>query len=424
MGAEARVVGLSCLRCRARFEESRLFAGCPRCRAEGVAVNLSVEYDLSPLAGVTPDTFGTAARGLWRFGPLLPVRTPRPISLGEGATPLVHLERLGRGLGLPRLFAKDESQNPTWSYKDRLCAVAVTHAVEEGARVITISSTGNHGASTAAYAARAGLPCVIFTLASVPETMKTLMQAYGAAVVECPTSESRWDLMREGIDRFGWYPTSGFIAPPVGSNPWGVEGYKTIAYEIAEDLGWTAPDVVVVPSAYSDGLYGTWKGWRELQALGLVKHTPRMIAAEPLGPLAHALERGVDAPEPVEAASPSVAFSIASRYGTWQGLAALRESDGAGVRLTDEGVLGAQRALAREEGLFVEPSGAAAMTAVMQLAGRRALDPEQTIVVVLTSSGLKDPGASRAWLPRVPAAGDFDHLIGVLREAYGLALDR
>src|SRR5207253_2995590 len=124
MAPEARVLGLQCLRCRSRFDEPRLFTGCPRCRADGVAVNLTVAID---------------------------------------------------------------------------------------ARVITISSTGNHGASTAAYAARAGLPCVIFTLASVPETMKTLMQAYGAAVVACPTSESRWDLMREGIDRFGWYPTSGFI---------------------------------------------------------------------------------------------------------------------------------------------------------------------------------------------------------------------
>ena len=255
--------------------------------------------------------------------------------------------------------------------------------------------------------------------------MKTLMQAYGAAVVACPTSESRWELMRQGIERFGWYPTSGFVMPPVGSNPWGVEGYKTIAYEVAEDLGWTAPDVVVVPSAYSDGLYGIWKGWTELQTLGLVKHAPRMIAAEPFGPLAHALERGLQAPEPVEAPAPSVAFSIASRYGTWQGLAALRESGGGGVRLTDEGVLEAQRALAREEGLYVEPSSAAALTAVMQLAARGGLDAEQTIVVVLTSGGLKDPGASRTWLPPVPTAdGDVDRLLTVLRESYGLALDR
>jgi threonine synthase len=426
MAPEARVVGLQCLRCRGHFEEARLFTGCPRCRVEGVAVNLTVAYDLAPLSGIRPETFAPrAGKSLWRFRHLLPIRTAPPVSLGEGGTPLVHLERLGRRLGLPRLYAKDESQNPTWSYKDRLCAVAVTHAVETGARVITISSTGNHGASTAAYAARAGLPCVIFTLASVPETMKTLMQAYGAAVVECATSEARWDLMRQGIERFGWYPTSGFIAPPVGSNPWGVEGYKTIAYEVAEDLGWTAPDVVVVPSAYSDGLYGTWKGWTELHALGLTKQVPRMIAAEPFGPLAHALERGLDAPEMVDAPGGSVAFSIASRYGTWQGLAALRESGGGGVRLTDEGVLEAQRALAREEGLFVEPSSAASMTAVMQLAARKALDPQQTVVVVLTSGGLKDPGATRTWLPPVPAAGnDLDALLDVLRDAYRLPLDR
>ena len=416
----ARVVGLECLRCHTVFEDARGFAGCPRCRDAGVSVNLTVRLDLGPLAGMRPESLPSTPRGLWRHHAVLPVAVEHAVSLGEGATPLVHLPRLGRRLGLPRLYAKDESRNPTWSYKDRLCSVAVSHAVATGARVIVISSTGNHGASTAAYAARAGLPCVIFTLASVPETMKTLMQAYGAAVVSCPTSEARWQLMREGIERLGWYPTSGFVAPPIGSNPYGIEGYKTIAWEIAEDLGWTAPDAVVVPSAYSDGLYGVWKGWTELQALGLVKDAPRMVAAEPFGPLAHALERGLETPEAVTAGS-SVAFSIASPYGTWQGLAALRQSGGEGVRLTDEGIFEAQRALGREEGIFVEPSSATALTAVMQLAGRRALDPDQTVVVILTSGGLKDPGASRTWLPAVPAApGDLDGVLRVLREQYGL----
>src|SRR5207247_6289461 len=325
------VVGLECPRCRTLFKGARLFTGCPRCDAQKIPVNLSVKLELGPFARLKTEGFPATPRGLWRFRALLRVASEHPVTLGEGDTPLIHLERIGRRLGLSRLYAKDESQNPTWSYKDRLCAVAVTHAVESGARVVTIASTGNHGASTAAYAARAGLPCVIFALASAPATMKTLMQAYGAAVVACPTLEARWDLMRQGIERFGWYPTSGFGTPPVGSNPWGVEGYKTIAYEVAEDLGWTAPDVVVMPSAYSDGLYGIWKGWTELQTLGLVKHAPRMIAAEPFGPLAHALEHGLQAPEPVEAPAPSVAFSIASRYGTWQGLAALRESGGAGL---------------------------------------------------------------------------------------------
>jgi len=426
MSAVARVLGLECLRCRELFPADLRFSGCPGCREAGVTVNLSVKLDLTTLTGLPPGKLAERdpPRGLWRFRELMPVTGERPVTLGEGATPLVHLERLGRRLGLSRLYAKDESRNPTWSYKDRLCSVAVTHAVESGARVVTISSTGNHGASTAAYAARAGLACVIFTLESVPDTMKTLMQAYGAAVVACPTSESRWTLMRESVERLGWYPTSGFVLPPIGSNPYGIEGYKTIAYEIAEDLGWRAPDRLVVPSAYSDGLYGVWKGMTELRALGWIKDLPRMIAAEPFGPLAHALERKLDAPEAVEGGR-SVAFSIASRYGTYQGLTALRDSRGAGVRITDEGLFEAQRALAREEGIFVEPSSATALTAVLQLYAQRAVDPDDLIVVVLTSGGLKDPGASRTWMREVPPAPpDLDGVLAVLRESYGLDLDR
>jgi threonine synthase len=230
--------------------------------------------------------------------------------------------------------------------------------------------------------------------------------------------------MRQGVERLGWYPTSGFMVPPIGSNPFGIEGYKTLAYELAEDLRWQAPDWVVVPSAYSDGLAGIWKGMAELHSLELVKARPRMVAAEPFGPLAHALERGLDAPAPVTGGE-SVAFSIASRYGTFQGLAALRASGGRGVTITDEGVFEAQRALAREEGLFAEPSGAAALAAILQLAARRAIDPDAAVVAVLTSGGLKDPGASRAWLPDVPSApDDLDGVLAALREHYGLDLDR
>jgi len=422
MPTAAALAVLECLRCHAVYDDQRLFTGCPRCARESVNVNLSVKLDRAALGPITPASFLSVPRSLWRFRRLLPLPDAVPVTLGEGATPLVHLERLGRRLGLPRLYAKDESQNPTWSYKDRLCSLAVTHALATGARVITISSTGNHGASTAAYAARAGLPCVIFTVASVPDTMKTLMQAYGAAVVACETSQARWVLMREGIERHGWYPTSGWSIPPIGSNPFGVEGYKTIACEIAEDLDWTAPDVVAVPSCYSDGLYGIWKGWAELHALGLVKTRPRMLAAEPHGPLANALAKHLEVPEKVPAGS-SVAFSIASPYGTYQGLAALRDSGGLGVPITDEGIFEAQRLLAGEEGLYAEPSGIVGLTAVMQLARRREIEPDQLVVVVLTSGGLKDYGASRAWLPAVPSAGpDFQSTLRIIEDAYGLGL--
>jgi threonine synthase len=252
--------------------------------------------------------------------------------------------------------------------------------------------------------------------------MKTQMQAYGAAVVACATSEARWTFVRQGIERFGWYPTGGFVAPPIGSPPYGIEGYKTLAYEVAEQLEWVAPDVCVVPSSYSDGLFGMWKGWTELETLGLVKTAPRMIAAEPFGPLAAAMERGLDVP-PVVAGGSSVAFSIMSRYGTYQGLTALKQSGGAGERVTDEGVLEAQRALAHEEGLYVEPSSAAALTAVMQMRARGALDRDHTVVIVLTSDGLKDPATSRTWMPPVPAApADLDAVLHLVRDTYGIAL--
>jgi threonine synthase len=203
------------------------------------------------------------------------------------------------------------------------------------------------------------------------------------------------------------------VVPPIGSNPFGVEGYKTIAYEIAEDLDWTAPDVVAVPSCYSDGLFGIWKGWAELHALGLVKARPRMLAAEPFGPLAHAQARQLEAPEKV-ASGTSVAY---------QGLVALRESGGIGVPITDEGIFEAQRALAGEEGLYAEPSAIVGLTAVMQLARTGRLDPGQLIVVVLTSGGLKDYGSSRTWLPPVPSAGpDFDSTVGILEDSYGVRL--
>jgi threonine synthase len=391
------------------------------CAGDGVRVNLSVDYDLAPLAdAMTPATFGSGV-GVWRFANLIPVDGV-PVTLGEGATPLVPLERLGRRLDLPRLYAKDETRNPTWSFKDRLSTVAVTHGLASGATVFTVSSTGNHGASTAAYAARAGRPCVIFTTAGVPATMKRLMLAYGAAVVACPDLGTRWWLMGQCVERFGWYPTSGFVDPPIGSNPFGIEGYKTIAYEIAESLAWAAPDAVVVPSDYSDGLFGIWKGFRDLRDLGLLRSTPRMIAAEPHGPLAHALERGLDVPERVTA-SESIAFSVAGTIGTYQGLVALRQSGGAGSRVTDEALLEAQRWLAHDEGLFVEPSSATAAAAAYQLRERGTLRAEDRVVLVLTASGLKDPDPLGT-APHLPLVDkDLGALMSVLKQVYGLTVD-
>lgn len=401
-----------------------LFEGCPRCEAEGQRANLTVELDLGPMRAHLAAGGALAepsAPGLWRYGSLLPVDPAHRISLGEGNTPLIKLERFGRRIGLSELYVKDESRQPTWSYKDRLCAVAVAKARELGAKVIAVSSTGNHGAATAAYAARAGLPCVVFTNVSVPAVMTTLMQSYGAYVLALANPWDRYKLMAEGVRRFGWYPTSGYVFPPIGSNPFGIEGYKTISFEIHEQLG-RVPEFVSVPTCYGDGLLGIWKGWRELCELGLASVAPKMIAAEVFGSLEAAFQRGDLQPSEMPTA-PTPAFSISTPIGTHQSVLALRQSEGlpCGVLQTD--LIDMQRQLARDEGIFAEASSITALAAVARMRKEGRLDQNATIVAVITSTGLKDPGATAGELPPVPVVEpDLIQAGRALREIYGVEL--
>ena len=297
----------------------------------------------------------------------------------------------------------------------------VTQLAAAGAPGVVVSSTGNHGAAIAAYAAHAGLPCIVFTLASVPLTMKAQMSAYGAMVVALEHPRDRWVLMRVAANALGWLPTSGYVWPPLGSPPFGMEGYKSIAYEIVDTLG-APPDWVVVPPSYGDGLYGTWKGFRELRDLGVIERTPRMAAAEPFGPLAETLRTGADSPVEV-AAGPSVSFSIATPMGTFQALAALRESDGAAAATPDDEVVAMQLRLAALEGIYVEPSSAAGLVAIARLRRADRIGADDRVVVVLTSSGLKDPDTTaRATPPVTVVKPDLDALREALRSTYAFTL--
>jgi threonine synthase len=397
--------------------------GCPRCRTDQAASNLTCLYDYDTLRReATRDRFAHSDLNLWRYDAFLPLDRHEAISLGEGWTPLVPVPAIGARYGLRRLLVKDETRNPTWSYKDRLCSVAISWAKRRGVPAVTVSSTGNHGASTAAYSARAGLPCIVFTVTHAALPMKTLMQAYGAAVVATPTFTDRWTIMSRCVQELGWFPTGNSTLPPVGSTPYGIEGYKTLGFEICEQLGWKAPDWVVMPVAFADGLYGTWKGFREFARLGLVEGTPRMVAAETHGPLTHALAANLDDPVPV-ANRETVALSIGTPWGTYQGLQALRESGGLGVVVSDEEILEAQRLLAGLEGLFVEAASAASLAAVRKLASEGRLGSEDLVVAVVTSSALKDLAPVSAALPAVPV---IEPTLEALREAlvssYGMEL--
>lgn len=403
---------LRCPRCATeRADNDRPYEPCDCCLAEGWHVNPFPTYDLAGgLFKRQPDL-----PGLFGWRELLPLDpTTPPVSLGEGNTPLVPADRTGDRIGIPQLLVKDESRNPTWSYKDRLIAVAVSRAKAEGVSRLAVASTGNHGAAAAAYAAAAGIECIVLTLESVPLTMKTLMQSYGARVVALRSGPERWALLRHGVQERGWVPLSGFLDPPAGSNPFGIDGYKTIAYEIVEDLG-RAPDVVAVPTSYGDGLAGILRGFEDLVTLGVTESLPRFVAAEPFGPYGHALATSF-VPGELVPAGRTVAFSIGSPVATFQGYDALRRAGGSGVTTAEDRIIPAQLALAAEQGLYLEASSITSLVAVEELATRGEIGTTDTVVLIGTSTGLKDIGATAGALSPVPVIEptltDLDKALG------------
>lgn len=395
----ARYLGLlRCPRCGEEAPEDRAAFGCSRCARAGIGVNLTPVYAIK--AGPLPRK--ASQSGIFGYRDLLPLAPEdAPVTLGEGQTPLVPLKRLGSRLGLHRLLLKDEAHNPTWSFKDRLAAAAVTKAAASGASTVIVSSTGNHGAAVAAYAAAAGLRCVVLTLSSIPREMSILIRAYGACLVAYEKGPDRWSVLRQAVEAFGWTPISGAVTPPIGSNPFGVEGYKTIAYELWGQLG-KPPDVVVVPTAYGDGLSGIRRGFADLIGLGLATRMPRLVAVDPFGAYAH----GIHAPpgrQPTVPTRPSIAFSVAARVATYQGLEAIWATKGTAVaEPSDDAIVRMQLELASAEGVYAEGASVLAVLAAQQLASRRWIDADESVVLLSTSSGLKDPRSTAGNLPELP----------------------
>ncbi|WP_436759501.1 threonine synthase [Streptosporangium sp. V21-05] len=357
-----------------------LTRGCPLTSTSEIAYPLEVVYDYARVDG---SLFGQEpGPDIARWSPLLPpLDAP---TLGEGGTPLVKVGDI---------YVKDESSNPTWSHKDRLNRVTVSAAVACGAPGVVVASSGNHGASAAAYAARAGLRAIVLTSADSPPAVQAFTRAYGATVVSVPSGK-RWPLLREVVDRLGYHPVSNQTVTHTG-HPFGPEGYKTIAYELFLQLG-EVPAAVFAPTGYAELLYGVWKGFVELRLLGVAGRTPRIFSCEPEagGPHARALATG--APAAIVEPGPSDAYSIAGPVGGHRGVVAVRDSGGEAVLVTDEELRAAQRDLAHE-GLWQELSGVAGLAAYRKL--RR--DFEGPVVCVATSSGFKDIGVGSRRYPVV-----------------------
>jgi threonine synthase len=411
--------GLRCLRCQRLYPLSHHDRDCFACHAEAPS-GLAVDYDPKMLV---PRPAIPTSQGLWRYGDLLPVDASDAVTLGEAGTPLLPMPRIGAALGVEQLFIKDETRQPTGSFKDRLACIGVSAARAMGARVIVSSSSGNAGAAAAAYAARAGLPCIIFTFREASATLVTQMRALGAIVSFADRKEDRFSLVQQGIRRFGWFATSPFSDPVTGSNPLAVEGYKTLAYEIAEAMAWDVPDWCVLPVCYGDALAAIGRGFEDMVALGWTTRVPRLVAAEVSGSLGAALAAGDDRLPAMRLNTPSLATSIGAAQGTFQALQALRASAGRAVTVPDAAMLHWQDLLARHEGLWLEPSAAAALAAIATLATEGAVQPHHRVVALATAGGLKDPTVTASHLGGVPVVpADLDAALAIIDEAYGVHL--
>lgn len=373
---------LECPRCAAILDHGRLQNLCPRCSSP-----LLARYDLEKArATFTAATLKTRSASMWRYEEVLPSGVP--VTLGEGMTPLLHAGRLGERLGLTRLFIKDEGQNPTNSFKARGLSAAVTMAHALGVKTIALPTAGNAGGAAAAYAARAGLGCVVAMPSDTPS----------AIILECRALGADVRLIDGLISDCGAFiaaqaPGAGWFEVSTLKEPYRIEGKKTMGYELWEDFGGTIPDVIVYPTGGGVGLIGMWKAFEELEAMGLIdSRRPRMIAAQAEGcaPIVRAFEHRADASEAwANAATVASGLRVPKPLGDFLILADIYASHGEAVAATDEELMAACRDMARLEGIMAAPESGAALAAIRKLVNEGKIGRDESVVLFSTGSGYK-----------------------------------
>jgi len=326
---------------------------------------------------------------MWRYAEVLPVEDPSfRVCLGEGFTPLLQVGALGQRVGVPNLLIKDEGVNPTGSFKARGLSAAISKAAELGAREIAIPSAGNAGGATAAYCARAGLKAHIFMPRDVPVANLVECRVLGADVqlVDGLISDCG-RIVAERSDQEGWFDVSTL------KEPYRVEGKKTLGYELAEQLDWTLPDVVIYPTGGGTGLIGMWKAFAEMEKLGWIgSERPRMVSvqAEGCAPIVRAWENGEDSAEPWEGAQTVASgLRVPGAVGDFLMLRAIRDSGGCAVAVSDEELLAGVTEMAGSTGVFAAPEGGATLACLKKMVARDLVSPEERVVLFNTGTGLK-----------------------------------
>ncbi|MGC1376094.1 MAG: threonine synthase [Anaerolineales bacterium] len=377
---------LECSGCGTKYSHKQIHTFCPLCQSPLVA-----RYNLDAARQkVDRDQIIRRPKGMWRWHEFLPVLSAEnQVSLGEGDTALLRLNRIGNSLGLSNLYVKEESSNPTGSFKARGLAAAISKAKELGIKKVIIPTAGNAGGAMAAYAARAGLRAHIFMPKDTPFANIEESRIAGAEVVlvDGLISEAA-GLAGDKARNEGWFDLSTF------KEPYRMEGKKIMGYELAEAFNWELPDVIVYPTGGGTGLIGMWKAFDELEALGWLKNTkrPRMVAvqAEGCAPVVKAFqEKAAFCDFWLGAHTIASGLRVPKSFADHLILHDLYESNGIAVAVSDEAILEAQREMATQEGIFAAPEGAATLTAIKELIKIDWIQPEERIVLFNTGSGLK-----------------------------------
>ncbi len=397
---------LICVHCAATYAPDQIIYTCERC-----GHLLTVEYDLDSI-DVTRGEWDRRPLSVWRYREILPVRG-EPVTLQEGGTPLYHLKEIGRELGIPDLYAKHEGINPTGSFKDRGMTVGVSMARQLGMTSVACASTGNTSASLAAYAAKAGIPCVVLLPAgkvALGKVAQALM--HGARVISIRGNFDRaLEMVHELCISHSLYLLNSV-------NPYRLEGQKTIGFETVDQLG-GLPDRFVLPVGNAGNISAVYKGLRELEALGFIDRLPMMTGIQAAGsqPVVRAIEQNLDelipdpAPETV-----ATAIRIGAPVNAEKALVAIRATGGTAAAVTDDEILRMQRDLARMEGIGVEPASAASVAGIRKLAEEGLIDKDERIVCVVTGHLLKDPETVvRQCEPPLEIDADLPSLLSALR---------
>ena len=395
---------IRCISCGREYDLEEIIYTCRECGSV-----LEVECDVE----VSRDVFRGRRQNMWRYREFMPVDPSRIVSLDEGGTPFVRCDTIGSELGI-ELYVKVEGSNPTGSFKDRGMSVGITKALELGVDTVGCASTGNTSASLAAYAARAGLGCIVL-LPSGKVALGKLAQAmfHGARVLSV---RGNFDEALEAVTELA---LMGELYLLNSVNPFRLEGQKSIGFEIVDDLGWESPDRIILPVGNAGNISAIWKGISEFYRAGFIDERPMMtgIQAEGASPVVEAFRKGRTEIEPVrDPETVATAIRIGAPVSYLKALRAIYESDGYAESVTDEEILSAQKLLARREGIGVEPASAASIAGLIKLVDEGVVDRGERVVCVVTGHVLKDPDtAIKASTEPVEVEPDINQLRSIIR---------